>query len=253
MTTTSASIKAFLFVFLFLLVILVNFLAQTPQPSPATTPEASPSPSPSPSPTPARAPSPTPLPGAQNFHQWGSVTVFNGLPSDSVRAIAQTPDGVMWFGTDNGLARFDGRRVQNFLPGGAETNRILALKSSASGDLWIGTNTGAFVYSNARFRPVRGTESFGVTAISTGSVTSLGTDAGLVLRVTSEEGDLLSAAAMFPEPIRLGDGTPLSITGVLERDRKLLVSTSGLGVFAVEDGRVAEHASSPRPLFVNSL
>jgi signal transduction histidine kinase len=253
MTTTSASIKAFLFVFLILLFILVNFFAQTPQPSPATTPEASPSPSPSPSPTPARAPSPTPLPGAQNFHQWGSVTVFNGLPSDSVRAIAQTPDGVMWFGTDNGLARFDGRRVQNFLPGDAETNRILALKSSASGDLWIGTNTGAFVYSNDRFRPVRGSESFGVTAISTGSVTSLGTDAGLVLRVTGDEGDLLSAAAMFPEPIRLSDGSPLSITSLLEHDGKLLVSTSGLGVFAVEDGRVTEHPSSPRPLFVNSL
>src|SRR4029078_13639552 len=86
------------------------FVAKNPHVSPTPLPDATVSPSPSPT----RSASPTPLPGAQNFHQWGSITVFNGLPSDSVSAIAQTPDGVMWFGTDNGLARFDGRRIQNF-------------------------------------------------------------------------------------------------------------------------------------------
>src|SRR5688572_20294263 len=136
MTTHSASAKAIFVASIFPLVILVNFFAQTPVPSPSPSPEASPSVSPSPSPT--RAPSPTPLPGAQNFHQWGSVTVFNGLPSDSVRAIAQTPDGVMWFGTDNGLARFDGRRTQTIPIGDADVDRILALEISPAGEMWIG-------------------------------------------------------------------------------------------------------------------
>src|SRR5688500_2378844 len=111
--------------FLIASVLIAYLQAQTPTPS--LSPDPSPTVSPSPSPSPARAPSPTPLPGAQNFHQWGSITVFNGLPSDSIRAIAQTNDGVMWFGTDNGLARFDGRRVQNFSPGAAETNGVLSL------------------------------------------------------------------------------------------------------------------------------
>src|SRR6187549_147825 len=102
------------------------FLAQNTSQSPS--PDQSPSPSPTATPV-VRAPSPTPLPGAQNFHQWGAVTVFNGLPSDSVRAIAQTPDGVMWFGTDNGLARFDGRRIQNFSLGENEADRVLVLKT----------------------------------------------------------------------------------------------------------------------------
>src|SRR3954462_302962 len=82
-----------------------------------------------------------------NFHQWGSITVFNGLPSDSVRAIAQTPDGVMWFGTDNGLARFDGRRIQKFAFGGGEESRIVAMKVAADGQLWVGTRAGAFVFN----------------------------------------------------------------------------------------------------------
>ena len=41
----------------------------------------------------------------------------------------------MWFGIDNGLARFDGRRVQTFTPGGSGTERMLALKTSENGDL----------------------------------------------------------------------------------------------------------------------
>src|SRR5689334_6388965 len=104
----------------------------------------SPSPTPSPTATPIRVASPTPLPGAQNFHRWGSITVFNGLPSDSIKAIAQTPDGVMWFGTDNGLARFDGRRVQNFTLGEGDSNRILVMKTDPEGRMWIGTQKGAF-------------------------------------------------------------------------------------------------------------
>ena len=34
----------------------------------------------------------------------------SGLPSSSVTSIAQTPDGYLWIGTYNGLARFDGVR-----------------------------------------------------------------------------------------------------------------------------------------------
>ena len=122
---------------------LGSFFAQTPTPSPS--PLASPAVSPSPSPTSTPSPTPTPLPGAQNFHQWGSITVFNGLPSDSVRAIAQTPDGVMWFGTDNGLVRFDGRRIQTMAIGDGEVDRIVSLKVSRTGQLWIGPRAGAFV------------------------------------------------------------------------------------------------------------
>src|SRR5688572_27709362 len=32
----------------------------------------------------------------------------DGLPQDSVQAIAQTPDGYLWLGTRGGLIRFDG-------------------------------------------------------------------------------------------------------------------------------------------------
>src|ERR1700710_3064571 len=37
-----------------------------------------------------------------------TLTDRNGLPQNSVDAVAQTTDGYMWFGTQEGLGRFDG-------------------------------------------------------------------------------------------------------------------------------------------------
>jgi len=159
------------------------------------------SPTPSISPTVAavRSPSPTPLPGAQNFHRWGSITVFNGLPSDGVRAIAQTPDGVMWFGTDNGLARFDGRRVQNISLGEGDSNRILVMKTDSNGRIWIGTQKGAFVFSQNRADLITGTENSGVQSILLSDENYLGSDDGFVYRVDDRfggaQGDFVLSAS----------------------------------------------------------
>lgn len=251
MRIISAHFRSMFVVIAFLLVILISLVAQTPEPSPS--PSASPTPSPSA--TPARAPSPTPLPGAQNFHQWGSVTVFNGLPSDSVRAIAQTPDGVMWFGTDNGLARFDGRRVQNFSPGGPDTNGILALFVSRQGELWIGTRAGGFVYTGGQFHAIGGTTGYGITSIlDAGEQFVLGTDAGVVLvcpffdsdsrEVTSDR--LLAEA--HPDVIKAGDGSVVSVSDLTLRDGRILVATLGRGVLELFDGLIDSQIKSRMPM-----
>ena len=78
------------------------------------------------------------------------MTLFHGLPSDRVRAIAQGRDGALWFGTDAGLVRYDGRRVQRI--GGEEVaaRRVLALRFDEDGEtLWAGTDAGAYVVSAA--------------------------------------------------------------------------------------------------------
>ena len=62
------------------------------------------------------------------FHRWGAVTLFHGLPSDRVRAIAQDAEGLLWFGTDAGLAHYDGRRTHTVTEGGLAAARVLALR-----------------------------------------------------------------------------------------------------------------------------
>jgi signal transduction histidine kinase/ligand-binding sensor domain-containing protein len=80
-------------------------------------------------------------------------TQEQGLPQDTIRAIAQTTDGYLWLGTDEGLARFDGydfvifNKENSALP----SNSITALSAGAGGNLWIGTAEGLTCYRDKRF------------------------------------------------------------------------------------------------------
>ena len=69
----------------------------------------------------------------------------DGLPQDNVVSIAQTPDGYLWLGTEEGLARFDGLRFTIFDKSNTpelKSNDIYALLVDRTGNLWIGTGGG---------------------------------------------------------------------------------------------------------------
>lgn len=74
-----------------------------------------------------------------------SWVMENGLPQNTVQAVAQTRDGFIWLGTEVGLVRFDGNNFvlldQNSklaLPG----NDITCLLPADDGSLWVGTTDG---------------------------------------------------------------------------------------------------------------
>ncbi len=70
-------------------------------------------------------------------------TAEDGLPQNSVSAVAQTRDGYVWIGTQDGLVRFDGVRFRIFAKqDGLGNNEIRALLPRADGSLWIGTYGG---------------------------------------------------------------------------------------------------------------
>jgi signal transduction histidine kinase/CheY-like chemotaxis protein/ligand-binding sensor domain-containing protein len=79
-----------------------------------------------------------------------------GLPQNMVSSIAQTPDGYLWFGTQAGLARFDGQRFEVFLPVTHPTLRdglINGVGTTVDGSLWVQTPKGIQRYSDGRFEP----------------------------------------------------------------------------------------------------
>ena len=61
--------------------------------------------------TPALALDPSLQPSQYILDNW---QIPEGLPQTSVQAIARTPDGYLWVGTQEGLARFDGVRFTVF-------------------------------------------------------------------------------------------------------------------------------------------
>jgi signal transduction histidine kinase/streptogramin lyase len=80
-------------------------------------------------------------------------TQAQGLPQDTVRAMAETQDGYLWLGTEEGLARFDGYEFLTFTKEGGQlpSNSVTALCASRDGGLWIGTQGGLTHYSSGRF------------------------------------------------------------------------------------------------------
>ena len=69
----------------------------------------------------------------------------DGLPQNSVSAIAQTKDGYLWLGTFNGLVRFDGVRFTRFGPENTpelKSSRIIRLYLDPAGSLWIISESG---------------------------------------------------------------------------------------------------------------
>ena len=73
-----------------------------------------------------------------------SWTAKDGVPGP-VRAIAQTPDGYLWLGTEAGLYRFDGLHFIAWEPSFGEQmpgSAVWSLCTSRDGSLWIGFSSG---------------------------------------------------------------------------------------------------------------
>jgi len=86
----------------------------------------------------------------QSDSHFRHLTTVDGLPQNMVDCMLQDDEGFLWFGTWNGLCRydgytfelFDGQNGQNSL----RTNFIQALSQDAFGNIWIGTKQGLHVY-----------------------------------------------------------------------------------------------------------
>jgi ligand-binding sensor domain-containing protein len=87
-----------------------------------------------------------------------------GLSQNSCYTIAQDAEGFMWFGTQDGLNRYDGKEFRIFLPQNADghklpSNYISSLYfDSLQNQLWVGTIQGACIYKPSRDSLVRITE-----------------------------------------------------------------------------------------------
>jgi sugar lactone lactonase YvrE len=75
------------------------------------------------------------------------ITPEDGLSQATVHAIVQDRDGLMWFGTQEGLNRYDGYEFETFSPdpddsGSRSMPYVRALHEDRNGVLWVGTDDG---------------------------------------------------------------------------------------------------------------
>jgi signal transduction histidine kinase/ligand-binding sensor domain-containing protein/DNA-binding response OmpR family regulator len=77
--------------------------------------------------------------------------IDQGLSNNSVRCIYQDHNGFMWFGTYDGLNRYDGYQFKIFRNNFKNSQSLInnwvnAISEDAKGNLWIGTRQGACIY-----------------------------------------------------------------------------------------------------------
>ncbi|MDR1682073.1 MAG: hybrid sensor histidine kinase/response regulator, partial [Candidatus Symbiothrix sp.] len=80
------------------------------------------------------------------------INTENGLSQNTVLSILQDKTGFMWFGTKDGLNRYDGVSIKVFKqdndnPTSIGNNTIWSLLETPDGKLWAGTDKGIYIYN----------------------------------------------------------------------------------------------------------
>lgn len=88
-----------------------------------------------------------------------SYTMDDGLAANRVYSILQDSCGFMWFGTDDGLSRFDGIKFKNYYLSeyinATTSNSVKKIFIDRRGKMWIGLDSGIVIYDSQTdtFRP----------------------------------------------------------------------------------------------------
>jgi len=88
-----------------------------------------------------------------NKLSFSKLSVENGLSNNLVNAIYKDSFGFIWFGTLEGLDRYDGVEIRPYSSKFPQTvENVYAITEDYGKCLWVGTSTGLFRYNNATDR-----------------------------------------------------------------------------------------------------
>jgi signal transduction histidine kinase/ligand-binding sensor domain-containing protein len=166
--------------------------------------------------------------------EWG---VEGGFVGGVVRAIAETPDGYLWLGTDQGLVRFDGATFTLVSESDVSASgaAVLDLAVEGNGDLWIrrrGPNVQRL--SKGRFEDALWSltpkeEWVGAIARGRNGTVLLAARFHGIARHVGGRFETMVASWSAEDPVRAMVDAP---------DGRVWLGTEGSGLFSVLDGRV---------------
>jgi ligand-binding sensor domain-containing protein/signal transduction histidine kinase/DNA-binding response OmpR family regulator len=135
-----------------------------------------------------------------------SYGVKEGMSGNGVMSILQDSKGFMWFGTRNGLNRFDGTSFKVFRNDLLDSlsigsNSIGSLYEGKSGRLWVGTHKGIYIYDARRevFTPFRKLPQIDIRSIQQDNKNNIWIIAGYELYRYNPEGGELERYAFGDE------------------------------------------------------
>ncbi len=114
------------------------------------------------------------------------LSTLDGLPQGTVYATLQDTQGFVWFGTEDGLIRYDGHEIVRYAASprtahGLQGDFVFALAEDKHGDIWAATKGAGLARWN------RATDTFTVYRHDNGSAQSIGSDLVRTLMVDSHD------------------------------------------------------------------
>ena len=88
----------------------------------------------------------------KNEFRFRRITTLQGLSQSWSRCIYQDDIGYMWFGTSDGLNRYDGYEIKVYLPKTGDSTAIGSMvinqiSPKSKYELWVCTNNGIYIYN----------------------------------------------------------------------------------------------------------
>lgn len=170
------------------------------------------------------------------------LSVNKGLSQQDVETVIQDRFGFMWFGTYDGLNRYDGYRIETFrydpnLPNTIADNRITALYESTDGRIWIGTEGSGLLYFDPSTNKFGKINHASFDAGKRGSIFAFHEISGNKLLVGSTHGLFLipdiSAHSITVEPLQIKRGIKLRVRNFWAEDNSIIWIGTQSGVFRV--------------------
>ncbi len=104
-----------------------------------------------------------------NGYAFEHLSVGHELPGSRIQALFADREGSLWIGTNGGLARFAGGKIERLpVTDPLASASVLALMEDSEGNIWVGTETGGLhILRDQRFRTVGAREGLSSDATTT--------------------------------------------------------------------------------------
>jgi len=177
-----------------------------------------------------------------------NYTVSHGLANSTVYSIYQDSKGFLWFATEGGVNRFDGKTFQLFtVDSGLSDNEVLYIKEDSRGRIWFLTLNGklSYYFNNTFFNPDN--SDLLKKATCKGSFVSLYEDTSNHLWFSTNQDLVLEIDG---DMVRFHKGKPNSLANsvISENRKKEIIAVSKDYIQVQKNGLFVRRKITPLPL-----